>query len=232
MELNIGNSIFPGLNDRNGLMLCGYEWGFSKDDQKLFESEQGGIFSKDAVTIFSNKSPMYGERAFKWRYDNRIIKWFEIWGHPLSREALGGDFEKCIVQTNWCNTEGHKINGNYFQKLTAPEQLDNFIFHIQEFEPRLIFFMGSQMINILQNQIVLERFSKIMGSPASRPLVIQKPFSGRRFKIAFQIFEKCDVVSLPHPSSSRGLSDEYISLFKDEIGGLISKFKKSKRIIS
>ncbi len=230
MELNVGNSVFSGLNDRNGIMLCGYEWGFSKEDQKLFESGQEVYFNKNAMTIFSNKSPAHGERAFKWRYDNRVIKWFEIWGHPLSREGLGGDFEKCIIQTNWCNTEGHKINGNYFQKLTMPEQIDNFIFHIKTFEPRLIFFMGSQMINILQNQMVLERFCGIMGEPASSPLIIQKPFPGRRFKIAFQEFKKCNVVSMPHPSSSRGLSDEYILLFKEEIGGLISDFKKYKGI--
>ncbi len=230
MELNIGNSIFHGFNDKNGLMICGYEWGFSEEDQKLVESGEDIFYEKDAVTIFSNKSPAHGKRAFAWRYDRRIVKWFELWGHRLSREALGGDFEKCIIQTNWCNTDGHKITDNYFQKLTNPEQLDNFISHLKAFEPSLIFFMGSEMINILQSPKVLERFSDVMGPPMAKPDIVQKPFSGRRFKIGFQQFEKCNVISMPHPSSSRGLKDDYISLFTDEIASLIFDMKIRKGI--
>ena len=26
-DLNLRNSIFAGFNDKNGLMICGYEWG-------------------------------------------------------------------------------------------------------------------------------------------------------------------------------------------------------------
>lgn len=26
-SLNLANSIFAGFNDKNGLMICGYEWG-------------------------------------------------------------------------------------------------------------------------------------------------------------------------------------------------------------
>ena len=137
MELNIGNSIFPGLNDKQGLMICGNEWGFSEEDQRMVSSGNEIFYDKDAVTIFPNKSPAHGERAFSWRYDNRIIKWFSLWGHPLSREALGGDFEKCLIQTNWCNTEGHKINENYYHKLTNAEQLENFISHTKALEPSL-----------------------------------------------------------------------------------------------
>lgn len=229
MELNIENSIFEGLNDKNGLMICGYEWGFSKDDQKLHESGEEVFYDGDATTTFANKSPAHGERAFAVRYDNRILKWFSMWGHPLNREGLGNDFDKCVVQTNWCNSKGHNIEGNYFQKLMHPEQLDNFIYHIKTFEPSLIFFMGSEMIKILQNEVALSRFSDIMGKPESVPEIIQKPFHGRRFKIGFQKFEKCDIVSLPHPSSSHGLSDDYISLYTDRIGGLIADFKKRKK---
>lgn len=31
-DLNLGNSLFQGYNDQNGLMICGYEWGWSKAD--------------------------------------------------------------------------------------------------------------------------------------------------------------------------------------------------------
>ena len=230
MDLNIGNSIFEGLNDKKGLMICGYEWGYSKEDQRLDELGEDYFYDKDADTIFSNKSPMHGERAFTWRYDNRIIKWFNIWGHTLVREGLGGDFEKCIIQTNWCNTEGNKIEESYYQKLTNPTQIDNFIYHIKTFEPSIIFFMGSEIIDILQDENVLNRFCEIMGNPKEKPYKVQKPFEGRRFKIGFQEFDKCKIISMPHPSSSRGLSDGYISLFTNECSTLISELKAIKVI--
>lgn len=90
--------------------------------------------------------------------------------------------------------------------------------------------MGSEMINILNHQLVSERFSGVMGAPKGKPSIVQKPSSGRRFKIGFQNYEKCNVVSMPHPSSSRGLRDEYISLFSDEISRLILDLKKRKGI--
>ena len=30
-NLNLGNAIYEGLNDQNGLMICGYEWGQEAD---------------------------------------------------------------------------------------------------------------------------------------------------------------------------------------------------------
>jgi len=136
MELNIANSIFKGINDKKGLMICGYEWGFSKADQISTEKSE---YNEDAITIFSNKVPMYGEKSSQWKYDTRIINWFKLWGHPLSQIELGTDFEKSIVQTNWCNTKANKIEENYYHKLTNSTQLENFIFHIKELEPSLIF---------------------------------------------------------------------------------------------
>lgn len=32
-DLNLSNSIFQGYNDKHGLMICGYEWGWSKADE-------------------------------------------------------------------------------------------------------------------------------------------------------------------------------------------------------
>jgi hypothetical protein len=230
MELNIGNSVFQGLNDKKGLMICGYEWGYSKEDQKLDESDEECFYNKDAITTFSNKSPMYGDKAFSWRYDNRIIKWFDMWGHPLNRDELGGDFEKSIIQTNWCDTQAYKINLNYYHKLTNSRQVDNFIHHIKIFEPSLILFMGSEIIDILQDKNVLNDFCKIMGNTKGKPHKIQKPFEGRSFKIGFQEFDRCKIVSMPHPSSSRGLSDGYMSLFSDEISRLITELKKNNGV--
>lgn len=232
MSFNLGNSIFAGLNSERGIMICGYEFGLNKEDQRIAESGETQFCDPGAVTTFSNKSPMHGDRAFGWVYDNRIIKWFALWGHPLSREGLGGDFEKCILQTNWCDTEGNRIEEDYFSKLTSEDQINNFIFHVAEFEPMLLFFMGSEMINILQDARVLPRFVEVVGQATSAPYELSRPFAGRPFKVRLQEFEKCKVVSLPHPSGSWGLSDDYIALFKDDIGPLIDEVKLEKGISS
>ena len=229
-NLNIANSLFPGLNDQQGIMLCGYEWGWSKKDQ---EDDSESIENSNvnlAQCTFSNKSLRYGAKANGWRYDNRIVKWFDLWGHPLSRENLGTDFEKCIVQTNWCNTQNHKINESYYSKLTDKIQIDNFIYHIEHLKPSLILFFGSEQISILQDDKVLPRFVEHTGNAKCRPYSLQKDFSGIRFHIRFQDFEHCRVVCLPHPSSSRGLSDSYIALFKDELSPLIAEVKRLKGV--
>jgi len=229
-RLNLGNSIYPTLNDQRGLMICGYEWGYSKEDQRREEQGIAHEFNPSAITTFANKSPAHGDRAFSWKYDNRILKWFELWGHPLSRDGLGSDFDKCIVQTNWCNSQGHKMRGNYFRKLTDKAQFENFLLHIEKLDPALIFFMGSSMIDILQTPNVLERFEGLLGKRASAPKKLQKTSLERSFKIGFQSFESCEVVSLPHPSGSLGLSDDYIALFKPEISELISAVKVAKGV--
>ena len=35
-DLNLGNSLFKGYNDKHGLMICGYEWGWSKADEAAY----------------------------------------------------------------------------------------------------------------------------------------------------------------------------------------------------
>lgn len=227
-EPNIANSVFPGLNDNGGIMLCGYEWGFSKNDQESLPADQ---HKRSGVShVFSNKAAEYGEVANGWKYDQRIVRWFELFGHELNRVGTGEDFEKCILQTNWCDTQDHKMRGDYWTKLLADDQVNNFIAHIDAFKPRLIFFFGSQIIKILQTNTVLPRFKQTMGEITAPLSYCKKPFAGRTFNVAFQSFGKCKVVCFPHPSGSHGLSDNYIRLFSEEVGRLLEEFKEFRRI--
>lgn len=145
------------------------------------------------------------------------------------RATDGGDFEKCLLQTNWCNTQNNKIEGDYRSKLLEPSQVENFISHIEMFKPKLILFFGSQIIKILQSDKVLPKFIETAGK-ITEPLSFRaKEFDGRAFNIGFQCFEHCKAVCLPHPSGSCGLSDDYIRLFSYEIGKLIQEFREFKR---
>lgn len=220
-NVNIAHSEFP--EQRGGLMICGYEWGYSKKDEQEDALGLDQQVNHDAGCTFANKMLCYGPRALKWRYDNTIMKWLGLWGHPLNRSDPGS-FEKSIVQTNWCNTQEHSMSGDY-SKLHDPEQIDNFIWHINYFRPRVVLFMGSRLIDALQAPAVRNKFEEIAGKCMKEASAKQKPFDGRRFKFVFQSFERCEVIGLPHPSSSHGISDEYIKLFSDEMGSLLQGFR-------
>jgi hypothetical protein len=229
--LNIANSIFDGLNSNGGLMLCGYEWGDPKADSDVDEGGDNLNFVPSATTVFSNKVPAHGLRALGWKYDNKIKKWFDMWGHPLREDGMGGDFEKSIIQTNWANSKNHEMEStDYFAMLLSEDQVDNFIFHLKELKPSLILFFGSHLILALQNERVLERVKIVLGEIIEPLVIVQKESVGTRFKIGFQKFEYCDVIGLPHASGARGLRDDYFIQFKDEIGNAITDFKKKKSI--
>lgn len=228
---NIGNSIFHGFNDKNGIFLCGYEWGYSKKDEEEDRiSTQFDDPNCDVVFAFSNKETRYGSKAKYWKYDQRIIQWFELWGHPLRRDGMVGDFEKCLLQTNWCNDQNHHIDSDYYTKLLDEQQIENFILHVRHFKPKLILLFGSKIIDILQNEKVLPRFKEIMGEIVVDLYKLQKDADGRQFNIGFQDFEKCKIVCLPHPTGSHGLQNDYIQLFNSEIGELIQEIKYFRNI--
>jgi hypothetical protein len=125
VTLNLGNSIFEGFNDKRGVMLCGYEWGFSQADQEALGDQAHQ--TNGVQHSFSSKWLEYGiEKVRAWRYDQRMIKWFGIWGHPLQTDGTWPDFDKCLMQTNWCDSEAHHIEGDYRTKLLAADQIDNF----------------------------------------------------------------------------------------------------------
>lgn len=227
-NLNLGNSIFDGFNDQNGLMICGYEWGFSKKDKQKQELGTWVEPSEKVEHTFANKARHLGEVANNWRYDNSIKRWFELWGFPLDSQELGGGFEKSIIQTNWADTQGNSINDSDSNKFLLDEHVDNFIKHITVLKPRVIIFMGRNLIDYLQNPVVFPKFVEVMGEVTKRKQVVQKNSLGTRFKVFFQTFEHCQIICFPHPSGSHGISYEYIELFRPEMTKILSEYKNER----
>ena len=222
-DLNLGNSIFKGFNDKNGLMICGYEYGFSKKDEKNITEEM--VQNKDNVTFtFANKTPFLGDYFWKIRYDNTIAKWFELWGHPLNRKGLGGDFEKSIIQTNISDTQNNSVN-DYNQ---IKSEIVNFLHHLEVLRPNVILFMGRQLTDYINNKETLPKIEEILGKSLAPRRVIQRETEGTKFKVFFQNFEKCQTVCFPHASGSWGLSLDYMAQFKPEMDELLTAYKKQK----
>lgn len=225
-KLNLGNSLFPGFNDQNGLMICGYEWGWSKADEAAYKQGEYTLPEEEIPHTFSNKALYYGEQANTWRYDNAIKAWFELWGHPLDSNGLGGAFERSVVQTNWANSQDNSISD--YDKFLSDSQVDNFLFHLKSLRPKVILFMGSRLLDYLNNPKVLVKFKELMGEEVERARFEQKPFAGARFKVGFQRFQYCQIVCLPHPSASRGLSHAYIEMFRPEMDKILTDYKKAR----
>lgn len=221
---NVGNSIFPGFNDKNGVMLCGYEFGYNKHDQYLEKHRIDEIEEKKSeINTFYGKSKIYDSP-----YDLRIIKWFGFFGHLLGIDDGCSPFDKCLLQTNWCDGQGTYVND--YAKFLSKENSENFLSIVEAFLPGILIFMGAKQINYLQTPAVMSRFTGIFGTEISPLDVRQKQFHGRKFKISFQTFERISIISLPHPSGTRGLSDDYIKLFAPEIKAIIDSYKKLKNI--
>jgi hypothetical protein len=228
-DLNLSNALFEGFNDKEGIMICGYEWGWSKADQ---HKENDGKLSQIDFSIkctFSNKTLRYGEQAKSWRYDNVIKKWFSLWGHSLNEDGLGAEFDRCVIQTNWADTSNHSIDG--YERFLEDDVINNFLHHVDKLRPKVILFMGRNLIDLLRNEKVWARFIAIVGNVNEPLKMVQKSeYDGTKFKVFFEEFETCKVVCFPHPSSSRGLSNEYISLFKPEMDEIFTDYKKYKNI--
>lgn len=221
---NVGNSIFPGFNDKNGVMLCGYEFGNSKHDQYLEKNHKDEIEKKKSdINTFYGKSKIYDSP-----YDLRIIKWFGFFGHQLGIDDGCSPFDKSLLQTNWCDGQGTYVSD--YAKFLSKENSENFLSIVEAFLPGVLIFMGAKQIHYLQTPSVMSRFIGIFGAEISPLEVKQKQFHGRKFKIAFQTFERVSVISLPHPSGTRGLSDDYIKLFASEIKEILDNYRKLKNV--
>ena len=124
---------------------------------------------------FSNKSLRYGDVAKTWiKYDKRIRTWFSMWGHPLNEEGLGDAFDKMIVQTNWAVESKKSRSTIAFYK--QDENVDNFIAHIEELRPKVILFMGSELLTkVLKFYKVRDKFTPIMGNEIEKLQTLRMP---------------------------------------------------------
>ncbi|MDO4223165.1 MAG: hypothetical protein Q4D05_03935 [Acinetobacter sp.] len=221
-NLNFGNSLFEGFNDQHGLIICGYEYGLSKADEQA-EQQSPDIHFNDVTFTFANKVPFLGEHAKTFRYDNRIAKWFELWGHPLNREGLGDDFTKSIMQTNVSNTQNRSVED--YEALS--EHFDSFIQLLNTLKPSVIFFMGAELSNTINQAERLAQIEAVLGQSQGKRIETAET-DGTAFKVIFQDFEHCTTVTFPHPSGTVGLSDDYIASFKPQIDAILTAYKAKR----
>lgn len=187
-----------------GIMICGYNWGGNPN--VLGRGTSHSFFSDER----------YGNR-----YRNRIIEWFSLWGVPLSRTpGTEGFLEKSISQTNWLPTQSVSLNGSNTLD-SCILHAHNFGLHLNYFKPKVLLLMGKVLIDamnmpLVQNELICTT-GKSLGIHHLFDCLDVKHHKYKKFRISFQKYEKMQVVCLPHPTGSRGLSNEYIAGFRSII---------------
>lgn len=214
---NIETQIFK--ESYNGIIICGLNWGGT-------ESEDDNYYKQEEKMHFSHS-------MYNCKFRERLLKWFEIWGYKFeTTDENVSSLEKSISYTNWLNTKSKNLNGiDIFSELK--NYPDNIINTINALSPRIIIFLSKQLIFALNEPTILNQLKDTLGKNKSLEEVsLQKQFTQnyKRFKVYKQEFDNCTIISLPHPSGTRGLKNEYIQLFKEDMSIIFTNYKIINRL--
>ncbi|TYC63801.1 hypothetical protein FMN52_00830 [Marinobacter sp. BW6] len=199
-----------------GIMICGYNFGFSSQDQD--DEEKGLKTEESAPSFFSD--PQVNNTLFR----NRMLLWLDKWGRPLETDADRiGSYEKSFFQTNWLGTQTNTIADDTITINKLVAESDGILSLMEARKPRLVIFTGSDLIEALNDIRVRERVESILGPRPGNAEIFRSdvPVKGTKFKLLKQDFPVTTVVSLPHATGTIGLSDEYIEGFRNIMNGLL-----------
>ena len=213
----VNTEIYPE-NSNGGLMICGVNPGYSVKDKKQERNPQVGKIKK---SFFSDRT--VHDNNFR----NRIVKWFELWGYKLARDSgKEGPLERSIIQTNWLVGRSENMKGKSTIGYCVHFNQE-FLIKLNRFKPSAIIFLSQDLMESLHILSMDTEFSNILGMPSGNPTYHKKTLNlngkpCRRFRVGFHDYEKARILSLPHPTGSIGLHDQYIHEFQDEISKFLS----------
>ncbi|HLO63566.1 MAG TPA: hypothetical protein VK165_11470 [Azonexus sp.] len=197
-------------NAQRGVMICGINFGYSDEDKK---HELAGVFSEaERLSFFSDSA------VNNTRFRNRILTWLSSWDIELATSS-GNEtmLERSFFQTNWLNTQTNSITSDSdITTAVLVREADGVLNLLNDRKPRIIFLVGSRLIEALNDISLRERVESIFGIRSGNALVHRtnsSTVSGKRFKLLTQSFGHTKVIGLPHVQT-RGLTDEYIASFK------------------
>ncbi|GAC1605456.1 MAG: hypothetical protein NVS3B3_03370 [Aquirhabdus sp.] len=212
------NSLICKENRNGGLMLCGINHGYTKQDELL---DAAGIDRSDSHrSFFSDKS------VNDYRMRNRIVEWFRLWGYSLaSTKETAAAFEKSIIQTNWlqsCTNNVKKLN----IRAACIADCESFLHTCDTLTPKVLVFFSKELLLAFTSQELSARVQAIFGVQVKdtqwlQSSVIENGKSLKAFKVGIIEYERLKIVSLPHPTGSKGLADSYIAAFRPQIAEII-----------
>jgi len=215
------HTLIGNENKNGGLLLCGLNHGYSKEDER---QDNAGIDRSDQYkSFFSDKA------VNDYPFRNNIVKWFYLWGYNLSGNAAdAGAFEKSIIQTNWLQTCSNNMNG-VSKEQACIDDANSFIRTCSVLRPRLIFFFSQALLWAFTSNQISQEIEGIFGKKqggiqCKQKNVIYYGKLRRRLKFCFQSYENLEIISLPHATGAQGVADDYIEAFKPEMREIIESW--------
>lgn len=209
------NTLIGRENRKGGLLVCGINHGWSKEDQR--KDEEGLDRSDPFRSFFSDR------RVENHSFRNAVVKWFGLLGHPLQMDwRQAGAFERSIVHTNWLPTCSSSID---YGKLEADciRNAHAFLHTCQRLAPALVVFFSGKLMDAFNSRELRPRVEELFGAPEDKVRWIQKELPGR-FYVGVRRFERMTAISLPHATGAQGVSDEYIAGLKPDLSPLIQQW--------
>jgi len=196
-----------------GIMVCGINFGYSAEDESL---EKAGVATElEPLSFFSDKA------VNNTRFRNRVLAWLSSWSFEfVTQKGQEGAFEHAFFQTNWLDTQTRNItsDGTITTK-TLVDESDSFLRLLERRKPSVIIFVGSLMIEALNDIKIRDRVVSILGERSGNAKVYRAElpnYTGTKFKLLAQKFGDTQIISLPHPQA-RGIADEYVAALKPPI---------------
>lgn len=195
-------------NLSGGIMVCGINFGYSAEEEAL--DAQGKTKAPEPLSFFSD------ETTNNSRFRTRVLNWLSGWGIQLETQpGKEGPRERAFWQTNWSDTQTRSVDSH--EKInfeTLVNDADGILELIEQRRPSVIMFVGSQLIEALNDIRLRKRVETILGPrPGNAQIVRSKPGSnGSTFKMLLQTFGDTSIVSLPHPQTI-GLTNEQVASF-------------------
>ena len=196
-------------NRQRGIMICGIDYGYSSEDEAAETTQSAAApVAAERKSFISDSSVRKSDK-----FRARMLRWLDSWGVKLESEpGKETRTERAYFQTNWIDEQNHKNSGPVDLLVSNSE---GFLGLLAQRQPRVVLFGGVNLIEALNDSRILDDVESILGPRPGNPEIHRGQTTGgvTAFKVMRQVWPKTTVVSLPHPTGTRGLSDAYMAQF-------------------
>ncbi|MDR1849913.1 MAG: hypothetical protein LBQ75_07725 [Zoogloeaceae bacterium] len=192
-------------NLNGGIMICGLNFGTDPgDDSNTVKRLCEYLSLKKSLDDPENWRTFYPDVVGMSRFDSRIFKWFDLWGHPLEgRKGSEGAFEHAFFHRNWSLTQTKTANLSDDMLVREALEPDGILHVLEKRLPSVIMFFGTRLVGLLNDERIRDRVENILGKRSDK----EKIDPVGKYKMQTQVFGKTHIIGLPHPRAAVAYKD-------------------------
>ena len=146
----------------------------------------------------------FDPRARQGKIRDALVKWFAIWGIPLTRSTANPSWlEAHTTEVIWCDEVPTHLHGPQTVRYFV-ETADRVVETIKALRPKLILVLSAYLYEAMADDRVAPRITEVIGKAKSAP----RRITTMRLKALEQRFEHASLLVLPTPS--KNTTDDYI----------------------